>query len=113
MFFADCLRRGLPSDVWKRVNVVPVHKENEKNLKGSYRPISFVTNFWENVQKTHTRFIILASCKVLGPNQSGFLPGDSTVDELLSTTYTIFKTFDCNPLCLSILRHSIGCSMMV
>ena len=43
----NCLRCGLFPKIWKHANVVPVHKKNEKNLKGNYRPIS-VTSFWEN-----------------------------------------------------------------
>ena len=39
----------------------------------------------------------LVSCKLLNPNQSGFRPGDSTVNQLISITHTIFKAFDCNP----------------
>ena len=34
---------------------------------------------------------------MLDPNQSGFRPGDSTVNQLLSITHTIFKTFDYSP----------------
>ena len=33
----------------------------------------------------------------LAPNQSGFRPGDSTVNQLISITHTISKAFDCNP----------------
>ena len=39
----------------------------------------------------------LVSCNLLDPNQSGFRPGDSTINQLLSITHTIFKAFDCNP----------------
>ena len=39
----------------------------------------------------------LVSCKLLNPNQSGFRPGDSTINQLISITHTIFKAFDCNP----------------
>ena len=39
----------------------------------------------------------LSSCKLLNPNQSGFRPSDSTVNQLISITHTIFKAFDCNP----------------
>ena len=35
MIFTNCLRRGLFPEIWKYANVVPVHKKNEKNLKGS------------------------------------------------------------------------------
>ena len=37
------------------------------------------------------------SHQILDPNQSDFRPGDSTVNQLLSITHTIFKAFDCNP----------------
>ena len=30
-------------------------------------------------------------------NQSGFRPGDSTINQLLSITHSIFEAFDCNP----------------
>ena len=39
----------------------------------------------------------LVSPELLNPNQSGFRPGDSTVNQLISITHTIFKAFDCNP----------------
>ena len=29
--------------------------------------------------------------------QSGFIPGDSCVTQLLSITHEIYKSFDCNP----------------
>ena len=29
--------------------------------------------------------------------QSGFLPGDSCVSQLLSITHVIYRSFDCNP----------------
>ena len=33
----------------------------------------------------------------LNPNQSGFRPGDLTINQLLSITHSIFEAFDCNP----------------
>ena len=35
--------------------------------------------------------------KLLNPNQSGFCPSDSCVNQLLATTHEIFEAFDCNP----------------
>ena len=34
---------------------------------------------------------------LINPNQSGFRPGDSTVNQLISIMLTMFKAFDCNP----------------
>ena len=53
IIFENCLRRGVFPEIWKYANVVPVHKKNEKNLKGNYRPISLHPVFWENTRKTH------------------------------------------------------------
>ena len=44
IIFENCLRRGVFPETWKYANVVPVHKKNEKNLKGNYQPISLLPN---------------------------------------------------------------------
>ena len=99
IIFTNCLRRGLFPEIWKHANVVPVHKKNEKNLKGNYRPISLLPIFGKILEKLvyDSLYTHLVSCEVLDPNQSAFRPGDSTVNQLLSITHTIFQAFDCNP----------------
>ena len=42
IIFTKCLRRGSFPEIWKCANVVPVHKKNDKNVKGNYRPISLL-----------------------------------------------------------------------
>ena len=39
----------------------------------------------------------LEKINFLNPNQSGFRPRDSTINQLLSITHSIFEAFDCNP----------------
>ena len=97
--FTNCLRRGLFPEIWKYANVVPVHKKNEKNLKGNCRPISLLPIFGKIFEKLiyDSLYSHLVSHELLNPNQSGFRPGDSAVNQLLSITHTIFKAFDCNP----------------
>ena len=53
IIFTNCLRSGLFPHTWKHANVVPVHKKNEKNLKGNYRPISLLPIFGKILEKTH------------------------------------------------------------
>ena len=36
LIFENCLHKGIFPEPWKRANVVPVHKKNEKNLKENY-----------------------------------------------------------------------------
>ena len=99
IIFTNCLRCGLFPEIWKHANVVPVHKNNENNLKENYRPISLLPIFGKILEKLvyDSLYSYLVSCKVLDPNQSGFRPGHSTVNQLLSITHTIFQAFDCNP----------------
>ena len=76
-----------------------MHKKNEKNLKENYRPISLLPIFGKILEKLiyDSLYSHLVSCELLNPNQSGFRPGDSTINQLVSITHTIFKAFDCNP----------------
>ena len=99
IIFSNCLRQGVFPKTWKCANVVPVHKKNEKNVKSNFRPISLLPIFGKVLEKLmyDSLYSHLMSCELLNPNQSGFRPGDSTVNQLISITHTIFKAFDCNP----------------
>ena len=79
--------------------IIYIIKKNEKNIKSNYRPISLLPIFWKVLEKLiyDSLYSHLVSCDLLNPNQSGFRPGDSTVNQLISITHTIFKAFDCNP----------------
>ena len=91
IIFTNCLRRGLFPEIWKCANVVPVHKKHEKNVKGNYRPISLLPIFGKILEKLiyDSFYSHLVTHELLNQNQSGFRPGNSTVNQLLSIT--------CNP----------------
>ena len=74
-------------------------QEKEKNVKSNYRPISLLPIFGKMFEKLvyDSLYSHLVFCNLLNPNQSGFRPGDSTVNQLISITHTIFKAFDRNP----------------
>ena len=99
MIFINCLRRSIFPEIWKYANVVPVHKKNEENVKGNYHPISLLPIFGKILEKLifDSLYSHLVSSNLLNPNQSGFRPGDSTINQLISITHTIFTAFDCNP----------------
>ena len=42
IIYKSCLARGKFSQEWKKANVAPVHKKNDKQLVKSYRPISLL-----------------------------------------------------------------------
>ena len=99
LIFMNCLRRGIFPEIWKRANVVPVHKKLEKHLKENYLPISLLPIFGKILEKLiyDSLFSHLEKENLLNPNQSGFRPGDSTINQLLSIIHSIHSAFDCNP----------------
>ena len=99
IIFANCLRRGVFSGIWKCANVVPVHKKNEKNVTSNYCPISLLPIFGKILEKLmyDSLYVHLVSCHKLNPSHSGFRPCYSAINQLISITHAIFKAFDCNP----------------
>ena len=99
LIFLNCLSKGIFPDTWKCANVVPVHKKNERNLKENYRPISLLLIFGKILEKLifDSLYSHLIANNLLNPNQSGFRPGDSAINQLLSITQTIHSAFDCDP----------------
>ena len=85
--------------MWKHASAGPVHKKNEKNLKGKYQPISLFPIFGKILEKLiyDSLYSHLVSSETLNPNESGCYPGDSTVSKFIYITRTILDTFDCNP----------------
>ena len=85
--------------IWKRSNIIPVHKKNDKRLVENYRPISLLPIFGKIFEKIilDRLYNFLLQEELLNPNQSGFRPSDSCVNQLIAITHEIFKAFDCNP----------------
>ena len=97
--FENCLHQRIFPEPWKQANVVSVHKKNEKNLKENYRPSSLLPIFSKILEKLiyDSLYSYLIKEMLLNPYQSEFLPGDSTINQLLSITHSVFEAFDCNP----------------
>ena len=86
-------------DIWKKSNINPPHKKNNKHLLNNYRPISLLPIFGKIFEKIIFKRIydFLLKEKLLNPNQSGFRPSNSCINQLLAITHEIFEAFDCNP----------------
>ena len=76
-----------------------MHKKNDKRLVNSYRPISLLPIFAKIFEKLmfNRAYKFLLEERLLNPNQSGFRPSDSYINQLLAITHEIFEAFDCNP----------------
>ena len=85
-------------DIWKKSNIIAVHKKNDKQLVKNYRPISLLPIFGKLFKKIifNRTYNFLLQKELISPNQSGFCPSDSCVNQLMAITHEIFEAFDCN-----------------
>ena len=99
ILFKHCIQSSRYPDIWKKSNIIPVHKKNDKGLVNNYRPISLLPIFGKIFEKIifNKIYNFLSEEKLLNPNQSGFRPSDSCINQLISITHEIFEAFDCNP----------------
>ena len=99
ILFKNSTKSSHYPDIWKRSNIIPVHKKNDKQLVINYRPISLLPIFGKSFEKIifNKIYCFLIEEKLLNPNQSGFRQSDSCINQLLAITHEIFEAFDCNP----------------
>ena len=92
----DCLNKGKFPHEWKKTNVVPVHKKGNKQSLKNYRPISLLPICSKIFERLiyNEMFTFFTENNLISPNQSGFRPGDSCVNQLLAITHEIYKSFD-------------------
>ena len=98
IIFKSCIREGIFPDMWKMSNVFPIHKKESKNLKENYRPISLIPILGKMFEKVlfDSLYDYFINNNLLTPCQSGFINGDSCVNQLLAITHEIHKNRDAN-----------------
>ena len=90
------LRCGVVPAMWKEANVIPIHKKKDKGDIKNYRPVSLLSC----VGKLHERVIFkhvynyMHDNNLLSRLQSGFRPGDCTVNQLIDIYHTISHALD-------------------
>ena len=88
ILFKNSTKSSHYPDIWKRSNFIPVHKKNDKQLVKNYRPISLLPLSGKIFEKIifNKIYYFLMEEKLLNPNQSGFCPSDSCINQLLAIT---------------------------
>ena len=99
LLFQSSLEKAIFPVDWKKGNIVPVHKKENKNFIKNYRSISLLPIFSKIDERLmfNSIFNYFIKNNLFTKSQSGFLPGDSCISQLLSITHEIYKLFDCNP----------------
>ena len=95
-FFNQSLYQGDVPDSFKESHVSPVPKGGDQSLPSNYRPISLLSNMEKCLERAVFKYLyshfrdndILTSC------QSGFIPGDSTVNQLAFLYDTFCQAID-------------------
>ena len=81
---------------WKKANVVPIHTKNDNRCIKNYRTVSLLpicSKIFERLLFNEL-YKFLNENDLLSSNQSGFRPGDSFINQLLSITLEIYQSFD-------------------
>ena len=81
IFFRNCFENQYFPKKWKKANIVPVHKKNDKQLIKNYRPVLLLPVCGKIFEKIIFNLLLkyLEDNNLLNGNQPGFHPGDSCV----------------------------------
>ena len=89
ILFHNCLKECVFPEIWKKANVVPIHKKGDKQIINNYRPISLlpvVSKIFEKIIYNNI-YHYLEIEDLLSPHQSGFRSSDSCTNQLLALTH--------------------------
>lgn len=83
-------------DCWKRANVSPVFKKNDKQRKENYRPISLLSCVGKVMERIiyNELYEYCISNNLLTWRNSGFKSGDSTVNQLIHIVQKIYSDLE-------------------
>ena len=95
LFNCSLINRQCP-DVWKEANVSPLYKKDDPSLVSNYRPISLLNTIGKVMEKIIHKHIFnfFNENNVISCLQSGFVSGDSTVNQLVDIYNTFCKALD-------------------
>ena len=94
--FNYSMSKGIFPDIWKEANVSPLFKKDDPSSVSNYRPISLLNTIGKVMEKiVHKHmFNFFLDQHAITSLQSGFVPGDSTVNQLVDIYNTFCKALD-------------------
>ena len=96
LIFSSCIESGIFPPEWKKANVVPIHKRDDKQNVKNYRPVSLLPIFGKIFERLiyNEMYSFFIENDLISSNQSGFKQGDSCINQLLSITRDIYRYLD-------------------
>ena len=94
--FNQSLALGKVPESWKRSHVTPVPKSGDISLVSNYIPIALLRNTDKAFERVVFKHLYnhLHEKSILTPYQSGFIPGDSTTNQLIFLYDTFCDALD-------------------
>ena len=82
--------------IYYTTNMVPIYKIVDKQILKNHRPLSLLPICGKIFERLifDELFNCLLENNFFSPNQSGFKPGDSSSNQILSITHGIYNSFD-------------------
>ena len=96
--YKNCLDNECFPQTWKKANIVPIHKKDDKQLKKNYQPVLLLPISSKIFEKIvfNSLFKHLDDNNLWSSNQSGSCPGYSCLHQVLPITNDIYKNFGTN-----------------
>ena len=95
LIFKQSMDSGSFPSSWKKGNIVPIHKRDDKKCFKNYRTVPLQPILRKFFEKSvfNKMFQFFIENEVISPNQSGSNPGDICTNQLLAITHEIYKSF--------------------
>ena len=96
LVFQSGIKHGKFPNVWKMANVVPVHKKSDKQILKNYSRVFLLPICGKIFEPLiyNSLFEYFIENDLVSPKQSGFKPGDSCTNQIISITHEIYQSFD-------------------
>ena len=91
LIFKNSMAAGTFATQWKRENIVPINKKNDKQIASNYRPVSLLPVCSKIFEKLifNNFFNFFEDKNQLSKHQSDFRPGDSCIYQLFAITHEV------------------------
>ena len=85
--------KGCFTNEWKKANLVPVHKKNDKQLLKNHGPTSLLPICSKVLERLlyNSMYEFSIQKNLITPNQSGFKTGNSCINQLISIIHEIHQ----------------------
>ena len=95
IIFKNCINNGIFPNIWKKSNIIPVHKKCVKQIIDNYRLASLLPICGKIFEKFlfNSIFKFFDENNLFSSNQPGFRPSGSCEYQLLSIDNDIYASF--------------------